>query len=228
MSELRRLFLTSVFIFACAVAPQARAGEAADKLTTFPETLSKSCRNGKAKVYDQCGDQLKLLVAAADRAAAEHKVLLVTFGSEWCIWCHVFDAYVHGGKDKFSYTFGSPKEPEKRNSATLYERARSDVSAEAEALQSFVAKSFVVLHVDSQYAPNGAEVIRKTGADKFYKSSIPFIFTVGADNKIAAAFDEEGVETRRDTNDWYRGYDRRKLLTQLTAMRDAALKGAPN
>jgi hypothetical protein len=203
----------------------AEAGsETAGALVSYPETLNKSCRNGRAKHYDECSDQLKLFAAAAARARADNKVLLVSFGAEWCIWCHVFDAYVHGGKDKFTYTFGTPEEQEAKYTATLHERAKSDVSAEAEALRRFVAENFVLLHVDASHAPNGGELLKQTGASEHYEGGLPFIFTVNGDGKFDAEFDSSKVETRRDTNDPYRGYHRGKLLDELIRMRIAALR----
>ncbi len=194
------------------------------KLVSYPQTFSASCRNGRATLYDECTDQLSLFAAAAARAKAENKVLLVSYGAEWCIWCHVFDAYLRGGKDKFTYTHGGPDEPDARYKTTLYERAQSDVSAEADALRRFAAENFVILHVDAQHAPNGDAVLKQTGAAEHLGSGIPFIFSVRADGKYAADFDHDKVESRRDTSDPYRGYHRDKLLAELVRMRDAALR----
>ena len=198
-------------------------GQRVQKLTGFPETLSKDCRDGRAKLYDECSDQLAIYAAAAKRAAAENKILLVSYGAEWCIWCHVFKAYVHGGKTKFTYTYATPDAIDEKSTATLYERERSDVSAKAEALRRFVAENFVIVHIEAQYAPNGEAVLKRTGADKHYTRGLPYIFTVSSDARFAAKFNPSLVETRRDTDDWYRGYDRGKLLALLSDMRKAAL-----
>ncbi len=193
------------------------------KVSTLPETLDKSCRGGRARLYDECSDQLTLLNAGRERAKRENKVLLISYGAEWCIWCHVFEKYVHGQTTRFAYTYGSPEAPETRETSTLYEREGRDVSAEAKALNNYVAENFVLLHIDAQYAPNGAKVLAELDARKFYKSSIPFIFSVGKNGKAAATFDHDDVEVRRDTTDWYRGYDRAKLLAALQRMKSAAL-----
>jgi len=77
---------------------------AAIQITSFPEQIDRNCRNGKAKIYDECSDQIDLFEAAQSKAQAEGKITLVSYGAEWCIWCHVFDAYIHGQLDKFTYT----------------------------------------------------------------------------------------------------------------------------
>src|SRR5215467_14534017 len=65
-------------------------------ITTVPAELDRACRRGRAKLYDECSDQLSLFETATTRAVAEGKVPLVSYGAEWCIWCHVFERYIHG------------------------------------------------------------------------------------------------------------------------------------
>ena len=64
------------------------AGDGA--VTVFPKKLDPDCRGGRAKTYDQCADQFALYTKAFETAQAEEKVLLVSLGAEWCVWCHVF------------------------------------------------------------------------------------------------------------------------------------------
>jgi Protein of unknown function, DUF255 len=192
------------------------------RISIFPSELDKSCRGGKAKLYDQCSDQSRIFEATTQRAAADNKVLLVSLGAEWCIWCHVFAKYIHGETTRFTYTFGSPGAPEDRHTATIYERENQDVTKDAAALTDYVSRSIVVAHIDVQYAPNGGAVLARTGAVAFMGNSIPFIFAVDRKGRYAAHFDHDAAELRRDTDDWYRGYDRRKLLAELQRMHDAA------
>jgi hypothetical protein len=63
-----------------------------------------------------------------------------------------------------------------------------------------------------------------TGAARYMGNSIPFIFAVDREGRYAAHFNNEPVEFRRETDDWYRGYDRRKLLAELQGMYAAATK----
>jgi hypothetical protein len=194
------------------------------KITTIQAEFDKSCRQGRAKLYDEWSDQSRIFEAAKQLAAAENKVLLVSYGAEWCIWCHVFAKYIHGETTRFKYTYGRPNAPESRQTPTIFEREKRDVKADAAALSAYVARSFVVVHIEGQYAPIGAAVLEKTGAAPFMSYSIPFIFTFTIDRRgeYAAHFKNAPVEIRRDTDDWYRGYDRRKLLAELQRMHDTA------
>jgi len=71
--------------------PVAAETGAAASVISYPETLDPDCRDGRAKLYDECGDQLALFDEAFARAQAENKILFVNYGAEWCVWCHVFD-----------------------------------------------------------------------------------------------------------------------------------------
>ena len=59
-------------------------------VTSYPKALDQACRDGRAKTYDQCGDQFAMYQTAFDDAQEQEKVLLVSLGAEWCFWCHVF------------------------------------------------------------------------------------------------------------------------------------------
>jgi hypothetical protein len=189
---------------------------------SFPLSIDPRCRDRKATMFDECGDQSALFATALARAKSEGKVLLVEYGAEWCIWCHVFDAHINGDRDRFRYTYGRPEEPEALDTRTFNEGEKSDPAA-ADALRDFVATHFVVVHVDAEYAPGGDTVLEATGADEYYAGGIPFVFTVDAKGHIAGRFDHDSVEKRREGgSDWYRGYDRAGLLRQLTEMHDTA------
>ncbi len=181
-----------------------------------------NCRGGQAKIFDECSDQIDLFYTAKKRADTEGKVLLVSYGAEWCIWCHVFDAYVRGGVENFTYTYGDEGADE-RWTETLHERAEYDISKHAYTLAKFVSESFVIVHIDYEHSPNGDDVLSQSGAWENYTENIPFIYTVDRNGNFAAALNHDDAEVRRDTDDWYRGYDRLKLLNQLEGMRSAAL-----
>lgn len=228
-NSVRASTLLSVLALVCLACPTVALAQASEipavsagKITIVPSKLDKACRRGRATLYDECSDQLGIFEIGTQLAAAENKVLLVSYGAEWCIWCHVFARYIHGEKTRFEYTYGSPAAPEARETSTLFEREKRDVTAEAAALSAYVGRSFVVAHIDGQYA-NGRAVLERTGAAAFLNGGIPFIFTVDRQGRYAADLDDS-VEIRRDTADWYRGYNRRKLLTQLQRMYAAASK----
>jgi len=226
---MRKLAASAIIVTTAYAAIGQWSALAADRqITTFPQTLSKDCRYGRAKIYDECSNQSVIFDAAAKQAAAENKVLLVSFGAEWCIWCHVFEKYVHGGKTRFEYTYAFPEAPDLKFSATLYEREVRDVTEKAARLKEFVSRSFVVVNIDAQFAPNGESVLQKTGADQHDVGGLPFIFSVDRNGRFAARFDHDRVELRRDTEDWYRGYDRERLLAHLKELHAAAVASGRN
>jgi Protein of unknown function, DUF255 len=196
----------------------------AEKITSFPSAIDKACRKGRARLYDECSDQRVILASAAKQAEAEGKVLLVSYGAEWCIWCHVLAKHLYGETTRFTYTFGYPTQPEARDTATIYERAGRDTSGDAKALRSFVAQSFVLVHIEGHYARGGMSVLQATGAEPLLGQGIPLVFTVNRAGRYAGHLEHQRVEVRRDTEDWYRGYDRSRLLAELRKLRDAAVK----
>lgn len=189
----------------------------------YPDKPDPNCRDGKARMFDECGDQFALFEAARVRAKAEGKTLLVEYGAEWCIWCHVFAAHIKGEHSRFRYSYGSPKTPDARDTTIFDEGKWADEKA-ASALSKFVAENFVLVHIELEYAPNGWAVLESTGAAAHFTNFIPFIFTVDESGRFAARFQHDPAERRRDgLLDWYRGYDRTNMLAQLTTMRDAAV-----
>ena len=164
---------------------------------------------------------MAIFTQAKLRAKQEGKTVLVSYGAEWCIWCHVFEAYIHGDVEKFTYTFGQEGD-EKRYTHTMRERANRDVSEDAYNLKKYVSENFVLAHIDYEHSPDGDDVLTQTQAWDAFTGGVPYIFTVDATGKDAANFDHDVAEVRRDTDDWYRGYDRIKLLEQLQKMRAAA------
>ena len=212
------LLIATLALAACTDEPVATLPQI---YTGFPEKLDPQCRDGTARMYDECGDQLALFDAALARANEENKILLVEYGAEWCIWCHVFSAYINGEKGRFRYTYASRKEPEAWTTRTFDE---DDDIEGAETLREFVARHFVVVRIDAQYAPNGAQVLEQTGAAEHFPGGLPFVFTVDSRGRYAATFEGKGLEkNRRGSFDQYRGFHRDAMLRVLTSMRNAAL-----
>ena len=109
-------------------------------LTTLPQTPIQGCRGGKAKLYDECHEQAPIFDKALRMAKGQGKTLLVSYGAEWCIWCHVFHAYVTGENGSFTHPYSDEDDTE-RYSATIHERAESDPSGPAADLAAFVAQN---------------------------------------------------------------------------------------
>lgn len=117
------------------------------KIVKYPNSISKNCRGGVAKIYDECSNQAEIFEAALIHASRENKTLLVSYGAEWCIWCHVFEAHINGKKSYFKYTYADPSEPDKMFSAILFEHEKHDAPRSAVLLKSFVCENFVVVHI---------------------------------------------------------------------------------
>jgi hypothetical protein len=102
--------------------PTVRASEALP-VASFPSALDPNCRNGRARIYDECGSQTAILAAALEQARATGKTVIVNYGAEWCIWCHVFDNHLKGATGRFNY-------PVEGEEVTLIERWRTKRSRE--------------------------------------------------------------------------------------------------
>lgn len=191
-------------------------------LRSFPETIERGCKGGSAKIYDECGDQHALFRAALAEANRTGKTLLVSYGAEWCIWCHVFHDYVAGVSGTFTHTFSDHADVT-RDTATMFEMPKPEAEAEAELLERFVAENFVLVHLEMRYADGADEAIASTGFDPFDVAWLPFIFTVSPDGRFGAYLDHDTVESRREGVFWFRGYHRQALIGELERLRAAAL-----
>ena len=210
------LSLAAAALAGCNETPTVASGDAV--VAHLPAKLDPKCREGDARLYDECGSQLALFETARAEAATSGKVVLVSFGAEWCIWCHVFDSHLGGGAGRFRY-------PVEGDDVTLVERSGEGVLPDAKALNDFAAKTFVLVHIEGDHAPDGWQVLKASGVDVEKVVGYPYIFTVDANGRFAKALDPNAAETRRDIPlDWYRGYDRKSLMTHLAGMRDAAVK----
>lgn len=190
--------------------PQAEIDAAARGVITYPGTLDPACRDGRAKAYDQCSDQLVLFNAALTQARAENKAVLVIIGAEWCSWCHSFDAHLKGATGRFDH---------------VTKDKRGDVSEGALELVNYVAGNFIVAHIEDEYAPGADEVILATDASDYFQGYYPTIYAVGPDGKFAAKLDHRLVKIQKDGVGAYRGYDRALVLKELQRLHKAAIPG---
>ncbi|MEO1291299.1 MAG: hypothetical protein AAFV62_00485 [Pseudomonadota bacterium] len=148
-------------------------------LASFPPVVARSCDRapGPQRLYDACADQRALFEQAQAAAVANGKVLLVSYGAEWCIWCHVLERYLRGYDGTDAY--------EVEGTEQAFGRANVDPAA-AQALAAFAAETFVLLHLEAQYSAEGAAVFDETGAIIEFDDWIPFVFTVDAAGDYAA------------------------------------------
>lgn len=162
-------------------------------VTIVPEETSPECGKGQAKLYDECSDQFEFLNQAKQLAKQENKIVLVSYGAEWCKWCHIF---VNTVLDDY----------------------------EADALNSFVSQSFVIVHIDATYATNGGTVLRKTGAARAYGIGLPFFYSLNDAGMYAAHIVNPRVLILRSQGAPEDGFDRQKLLADLKLLQARALR----
>lgn len=189
-----------------------------EPVETYPKVLREDCRNGNAKLYDECGDQFEVLRQATAAAEKEHKVLVISYGAEWCIWCHAFDAHLKGQYGMFNYDVeGFPP--------LMVEALGPDDKKQSDELNKLAAQNIVVAHIDAQYSPNGWDVLSALDADTYYDNAIPFIFSV-REGKLAKVLSWKSSgdpkEKRRDGFFPYRGFNRDVLLNDLKQIIEAA------
>ena len=202
--------------------------QAKDKypIESFPEAISKDCRNGEAKVYDECSDQGILLKKALIKANSTGKSVLIVYGAEWCIWCHVFDKYIKGESRLF---FLKWKDRENEDSYwMMQEQQNKNAEIEAENLNKYVSENFIIAHVEGYYSPNGNDVIEKTGFDISKLKVLPYLIVLNMQGKYAGDMLPynaiKGLEIREDSGEEYRGFDRMILLNELSKLRELSLK----
>jgi len=194
-------------------------------VTSFPKTLSKTCREGIANIYDECGSQQQILNNALRAAQESGKSVLILYGAEWCIWCHVFDKYVKGVSRQFNYQW--QYHDGDNLSWAMKERANKEAELEASILNQYFADNFILAHIESFYAPDGEQVLADLAYDVDNIVGVPVILVLNQAGEIAGEMKSSkeliGLEIRSDSGKEFRGYDRMLLLDELKRLRALAL-----
>lgn len=209
MNRLLAVFVAISFFGACSPDTPTLPQSAVKPVSILPNALDPSCRDGRARIYDECGSQLQILEQALEEAEVTGKIVIVNFGAEWCIWCHVFDSHLRGAAGRFSY-------PVEGRQVSVIERWGRHVIADARHLNEFASDNLIIAHIEADHAPDGWRVLEVTGAASHFDDEYPFIFALTPEGRFAAIFEHSRLEVRRDAaSDWYRGYDRRAMLLEL-------------
>lgn len=189
-------------------------------ISHFPETLREDCRDGKAKLYDECGDQVEILTRAITAAKAQNKRVLIIYGGEWCIWCHVLDKYLQGQVAHFDYHWREKSGGEVYH-WPMQEAIHASEAADAMALNHYIAKHFVLAHIEGDMS-NGAEALAMTGLNPKDAYYYPFVLVLDREGRYAGhlppASSVDNMEVRSSGGQEYRGYDRKILLRELQAL----------
>jgi len=94
MSVSRRIFAITVLALAAlsAAAPAAIAKPPVPASTEINDGLYA---NG---AYSEAADPEADLARAVQTASAANKRILIEVGGDWCVWCHILDAYLNNDK----------------------------------------------------------------------------------------------------------------------------------
>lgn len=191
----------------------------------FPKVVSKDCRDGIANVYDECSDQSKIIEDALIKANEDEKSVLIVYGAEWCIWCHVFDKYVKGESRKFRYKWQFHDGDNMK--WKMKERENPNAEDEATILNKYVSENFVIAHVEGYHSPNGEAAISKTGFDTSKLTVLPYLLVLDKNGKYVADMlpynSVEKLEIREDSSKEYRGFNRVILLRELKSLRELSI-----
>ena len=203
-----------------------QAGYAADKLTVYPKDLSSQCRLSKTSLYDQCHSQIQIFEEALSEAKHQGKILLVALGTDDCQPCQSFAKYSEGYFTSILSVQVTDKDSEHARSERLMnflilegpEPYQS--RQESRKLAEFIAKNFVILHVDIQKESQLTELLNRTDSVDFYDpASIPFIFSVTPEGDYAAHIDTRQVLFHTGIfKPIQYGYKRKELIEELKVL----------
>lgn len=230
MTRLRALLVfASIALFSdAALANEPSTTTTPGSVVVVPTSVPPSCKQEieqRQVLFDLCRDQLSLLHEAQQKAKETGKLVLVSFGADWCIWCHVFEAHILGKFGRYSYfTNDGPWIMDEK----LKGQNLTQAKVQSSALSAYVAEQFVIVNIGQQSADGGGAVLKDTQADAHFSGALPFIFALDETGKFSDAIKSSEVEIRRDGRNAYRGYDRIKLLTALQSLsaKSRSQKGA--
>ena len=222
---MKSIFMIKYFLFLSFICNSLNATAKMYPIDIFPSSIQTNCRAGVAKIYDECTDQIVILKNALIKANESKKSVLLVYGAEWCIWCHVFDKYAKGQSRKYDYEW--EYENEKQN-WTMHEKENANVESEAILLNKYISENFVISYIESYYSPNGIEAINSIGIDGKKIEFYPFFFVLNNQGEYAGHMlpynAVDGLEKRKDSGEEFRGFNRKILLEELRELRNKSLK----
>lgn len=185
----------------------------------FPKKIDKQCRDGLAQIYDECSNQLDILVQAQKVADEQNKRVLIIYGAEWCIWDHVFYQHIRGEIENFHYQWRSDVTGDFEEWEMKEEVSPADFQ-DAQALNHFVANHFVVVFIEDKFS-NGKDVLKKIGNHNeiyFYPNFMILNKKGQFVRRLPPTGTIDGLQIRYSYGEDYRGYNRKILLENLQAL----------
>ncbi|MFB6348347.1 hypothetical protein ACFBZI_02635 [Moraxella sp. ZJ142] len=188
----------------------------------YPKTPNANCRDGLAKLHDECGDQVVIIKNAIHAAKQQNKNVLLIYGGEWCIWCHVLDRHFNGEVQTHDYVWRDGDDG--LSEWVMHENIAQDDIDNAIKLNHYVADNFVIAHIDGDYT-NGLQALSYVG---FHNEvfAYPTVIILNKQGKYAGHLPPtgliDGLQIRTMNGQEYRGYDRVKLLQVLQELHQTA------
>lgn len=182
-------------------------------ITVLPDEPRDSCQGVYAKLYNPCIPQAGILDEAIREAESSGKVVVVAYGAEWCIWCHILYYHLDGAYGEFRYRLPGWRIVEMDE--PLRNVSREDVVA----LNHFVADNVVLAYI-SDDADDGYSVLERTGAHTSFPNALPFVYSLDRRGQAVRIMGDELSFRSSDGlfSKSFVGYDRRKLLAEFQTM----------
>lgn len=181
------------------------------RFTQLPLNPSATCRGQESLLFDECSSQRELFEDAKELAADQGKQLIVVYGAEICVWCHVFAAFVQGGSGRFEYQIRARQE-------VFVEQAPASQTP-PEALERYIARNIVLFYMEGRHAGDGYAVLEEIGAEPHFDGILPFVFSLNDEDNYSTSMstlvDREALYVRRSEPDKYYGFNREILLSEL-------------
>ena len=175
-------------------------------LVKYPNVGALCPEQGVRDVYASCRKQGELFKRARAHAVESRKLLLIGYGADWCVWCKVSDRYLDGAVSK-----------QEEGSAESNLRLAGN-------LASFVAETFVVLHIDSDKKAETKPLMKAIGAGEWIGPAVP-VFVV-LDPRSGSVEEARLVEAEKPQSAGYVGYDRVLVLKELLRAASTVRQGS--
>lgn len=191
-------------------------------ISVLPEEPRTSCNGVSAKLYNACISQVGILDEAIREAEHSGKVVVVAYGAEWCIWCHILYHHLDGAFGEFRYRLPG------RGIVGMNEPLGNVSREEVVALNHFVADNVVLAYI-SDDADDGYSVLERTGADTSFPNALPFVYSLDRRGRAVRIMADEVAFRSSDGlfSKAFAGYDRKKLLAEFQSMARLGQAEAP-
>lgn len=210
-SGMMRAFATAAALSLCAAPALAETGVVPGKvnpygLTTFPDA-QRACPHLPHGQFARCVAQADVLDAAARKARASGRRVLVLVGADWCVWCVVLNRYIDGWNDP------------------AMEPMAAGTAGDADTLARFVARNFVVAELNAD-STDIQDALKRAQLQPDQVKELPAAFVVSHGSVDVVRLSR--AELPKTVG--FKGYSRMallRILRETMALAEADAPGAP-